>query len=128
MKLYASPGGGASIIMTETSQCSQRPMKGALNGLLLAHNRDNGRMPSRPISWTTIHKKKRVRDLEEGIVEVSHLRLPWENITLSTFPNAESATKTDKTRSASDPNIFRKNVAATMRPELMISSLETAAK
>lgn len=49
-------------------------------------------------------------------------------MTLSTFPNAERATKTDRTRSAREPNMFRKNVAATIRPELMISSLDTAAK
>lgn len=56
------------------------------------------------------------------------LRLPWENMTLSTFPKAERATKTDNTRSAWIPNMLRKNMAATIRPELMISSLGTAAK
>jgi hypothetical protein len=50
MKLYASPGGGASIVITDTSQCSKRPMNGALKGLLLAQRRDQGRIPSRPIS------------------------------------------------------------------------------
>jgi hypothetical protein len=41
------------MMITETSQCSKRPMKGALRGLLLAQRRENGRMPSRPISCTT---------------------------------------------------------------------------
>ena len=50
MKLYASPGGGASMMMTETSQCSNRPINGALRGLLLAQSLENGRMPSRPTS------------------------------------------------------------------------------
>jgi hypothetical protein len=49
-------------------------------------------------------------------------------MTLRTLPNAESATKTDNTRSARVPNMFRKKVAATMRPELMMSALGTAAK
>lgn len=50
MKLYASPGGGANMMMTETTQCSKRPAKGALKGLLLAKNPENGRIPSRPSS------------------------------------------------------------------------------
>ena len=41
-------------MMTETSQCSKRPIKGAFSGLLLAHSLENGRIPSRPISWTTV--------------------------------------------------------------------------
>jgi hypothetical protein len=49
-------------------------------------------------------------------------------MTLSTFPNADKATKTDKTRSAREPNIFLKNEAAKIRPEVMISSFGTAAK
>ena len=49
-KLYASPGGGASMMITETSQCSKRPTKGALRGLLEARRREKGKMPSRPIS------------------------------------------------------------------------------
>jgi len=40
MKLYASPGGGASMMITETSQCSNRPARGALNGRLLAKKRE----------------------------------------------------------------------------------------
>lgn len=54
MKLYASPGGGASMMMTETSQCSKRPIKGAFNGLFEARIFPQGIIPSRPISWTTI--------------------------------------------------------------------------
>jgi hypothetical protein len=54
MKLYASPGGGANMITTDTTQCSKRPMNGVLKGLLLAQSRENGRIPSRPISCTTI--------------------------------------------------------------------------
>jgi hypothetical protein len=50
IKLYASPGGGASMMITDTSQCSNRPMNGALRGLLLAHNFEKGRIPSRPTS------------------------------------------------------------------------------
>jgi hypothetical protein len=41
-------------MITETSQCLKRPASGALNGLLLAQKRENGRIPSRPSSWTTI--------------------------------------------------------------------------
>jgi hypothetical protein len=37
-------------MMTETHQCSNRPMNGAFSGLLLAHSFENGKMPSRPIS------------------------------------------------------------------------------
>lgn len=107
MKLYASPGGGASITTTETNQCSKRPARGALNGLLEAQRRENGRMPSRPISCTN---------------------RPWENITLSTLPKADRATKTERARSALTPNILRKKTAATIRPELTISALGTAAK
>jgi hypothetical protein len=40
MKLYASPGGGASMMITDTSQCSNRPASGALNGRLLAKKRE----------------------------------------------------------------------------------------
>ena len=50
MKLYASPGGGANMMITETTQCSNRPAKGALKGLLLAKKPENGRIPSRPSS------------------------------------------------------------------------------
>lgn len=53
IKLYASPGGGANMIITETSQCSKRPAKGVLKGLLEAQSLEKGRIPSRPISWTT---------------------------------------------------------------------------
>lgn len=53
---------------------------------------------------------------------------PCEKITLSTFPYAESATKTDSALSALTPNIFLKKVAATILPELIISSFDTAAK
>lgn len=67
------------MVMTETSQCSKRPAKGALNGLLLAKNREKGRIPSRPISCT---------------------RRPWEKMTDKTLPKADKATKTDKARSA----------------------------
>ncbi len=49
-------------------------------------------------------------------------------MTLSTFPNAERATKTERTRSALFPNMFLKKVAATIRPERTISALGTAAK
>lgn len=49
-------------------------------------------------------------------------------MTLRTFPNAERATNTDNTRSARDPNMFLKNEAANIRPEVMISSFGTAAK
>lgn len=42
------------MMMIETTQCSNRPAKGALNGLLLAQNLENGKMPSRPSSCTTI--------------------------------------------------------------------------
>lgn len=60
--------------------------------------------------------------------EKSNIHRPWEKITLNTFPKAESATKTERARSALLPNIFRKKVAATIRPELMMSALGTAAK
>ena len=53
---------------------------------------------------------------------------PCEKITLRTFPNAERATKTERARSALDPKTLRKKLAATMRPEVRISSLGTAAK
>jgi hypothetical protein len=49
-------------------------------------------------------------------------------MTLKTFPNADSATKTERTRSALGPKIFLKNDAARIRPELTISSFGTAAK
>lgn len=52
-KLYASPGGGASIMMIETTQCSNRPAAGEWNGLLLAQSLEKGKTPSRPSSWTT---------------------------------------------------------------------------
>lgn len=61
-------------------------------------------------------------------VKWDYLLLPWENMTLRTFPNAERATKTDSTRSARGPNIFLKNEPARIRPEVMISSFGTAAK
>lgn len=38
------------MMTTETTQCSKRPASGALKGLLLAQNRENGRIPSRPNS------------------------------------------------------------------------------
>jgi len=41
------------MMMTETSQCSNKPMNGALRGLLLAQRREKGSIPSRPISCTT---------------------------------------------------------------------------
>jgi hypothetical protein len=107
MKLNASPGGGASIIITDTHQCSNNPINGALRGLFEAHNREKGRMPSRPISWT---------------------RRPWEKITERTFPKADRATKTERARSALAPNMLRKKEAARIRPEEMISALGTAAK
>lgn len=40
-------------MITDTSQCSKRPMNGVLKGLLLAQSRENGKIPSRPISCTT---------------------------------------------------------------------------
>ena len=49
-------------------------------------------------------------------------------MTLRTLPKADNATKTDSARSALFPKTLRKNDAARMRPEEMISSLETAAK
>lgn len=61
-------------------------------------------------------------------MKAQNLRRPCEKITLSTFPNAESATKTDRALSALVPNMFRKNSAATIRPELMMTSFGTAAK
>jgi hypothetical protein len=94
-------------MITLTSQCSNSPMNGALKGLLDAHSLLKGRIPSRPISWT---------------------RRPWEKITERTFPNAERATKTERTRSAREPKMLRKNEAARMRPEETISSFGTAAK
>ena len=41
------------MMITDTTQCSNNPAKGALNGLLLAQNREKGRIPSRPNSCTT---------------------------------------------------------------------------
>ena len=43
--------------MTETAQCSKSPARGALKGLLLAQNRENGNTPSRPSSCTTMGSK-----------------------------------------------------------------------
>jgi len=123
-------------MITETSQCSKRPMKGALRGLLLAQRRENGRIPSRPISCTTgyvvccqylypcVERKFR----GEGGGGVKDIHRPLEKITLNTFPKAESATKTERTLSARTPNILRKKVAATICLELMISAFGTAAK
>lgn len=95
------------MMITLTTQCSNRPARGALKGLLLAQKDENGKMPSRPSSCTS---------------------LPWEKMTLSTLPNADKATKTDSARSAFPPKTFRKYDAAKMRPEERISSLGTAAK
>lgn len=116
------------MIMTDTSQCSKRPMNGAFNGLLLAQRRDHGMIPSRPISCTTIDS--RLVQLHPCYILkfLVDLHLPCANITLSTLPKAERATKTERTRSARDPNMLRKNDAARIRPELTISSLGTAAK
>jgi hypothetical protein len=50
------------MMMTETSQCSNKPMNGALRGLLLAHSLENGSMPSLPISWTTVGCQHRISD------------------------------------------------------------------
>lgn len=107
MKLYASPGGGASMIITLTTQCSKSPARGELKGLFDAHMRENGRIPSLPNSWT-------IR--------------PCEKMTLRTFPNALRATNTDNARSARGPNIFLKKEAARIRPDEAISALGTAAK
>lgn len=107
IKLYASPGGGASTVMMQITQCQPRPGKGALKGRLLAQNLENGRMPSLPSSCT---------------------RRPCEKMTLSTFPRAESATKTDSARSAVAPNTLRNSEAATRRLAASISSFGTAAK
>lgn len=95
------------MIITETTQCSKRPAAGDLKGLLLAQNLEKGRTPSRPSSCT-------IR--------------PCEKITERTFPNADKATKTDMTRSAREPNMFPKNVAATMLPDARNWSFGTAAK
>lgn len=50
-KLYASPGGGASMTTSETAHWSERPAKGDWNGLLEAQSLLNGSTPSRPSSW-----------------------------------------------------------------------------
>lgn len=52
---------------------------------------------------------------------------PCENITLSTLPNADSATKTLRALSAVPPKTFLKNDAARIRPDDRISSFGTAA-
>jgi hypothetical protein len=49
-------------------------------------------------------------------------------MTLSTFLNADSATKTDNARSAFAPNTLRKKEAARMRPDEAISAFGTAGK
>lgn len=49
-------------------------------------------------------------------------------MTERTFPNADKATKTESTFSALGPNMLRKNEAAKIRPELIISAFGTAAK
>jgi hypothetical protein len=95
------------MIMTDTSQCSKRPASGALNGRLLAQKPEKGRIPSRPSSCTM---------------------RPCEKITLSTFPNADNATNTDKALSAFVPRTLRNRDAATRRLDEMISSAGTAAK
>lgn len=68
-----------------------------------------------------------VLDTTPGATSLNILR-PWEKITDNTFPKADNATKTDITFSARAPNIFPKNLAATVWPEESISSLDTAAK
>jgi hypothetical protein len=61
------------MMMTDTHQCSKRPINGAFNGLLLAHNLENGIIPSRPISCTTVGQVS--AGFEEG-TDVMFLRLP----------------------------------------------------
>ena len=54
IKRYASPGGTSSTSVLVISHCSNRPPKGALNGLLLAKKDEKGSTPSLPSSWTTV--------------------------------------------------------------------------
>jgi hypothetical protein len=46
------------MMMTETTQCSNSPAAGELNGRLLAKNLEKGRTPSRPSSWTTMYGQR----------------------------------------------------------------------
>ena len=41
------------MMIIDTTQCSNRPAAGELNGRLLAQILEKGRTPSRPNSWTT---------------------------------------------------------------------------
>lgn len=42
------------MMIIDTTQCSNRPAAGELNGRLLAQILEKGRTPSRPNSWTTV--------------------------------------------------------------------------
>lgn len=50
MKRYASPAGTATTRKAVTRNWVNKPAIGASNGLLLAKNSENGRMPSFPSS------------------------------------------------------------------------------
>lgn len=66
-KLNASPGGGVAAMIELMAHCQKSPENGALNGLLLANHSEQGRIPSRPSSWTT--KKA---DSEIGVADMFH--------------------------------------------------------
>ena len=69
-KRYASPGGGSKIDIELTIHWTNNPAIGVLNGQSLAKNDDNGRIPSRPSSWTI---------------------LPWMNKETKLDPQADNA-------------------------------------
>jgi len=70
MRRYASPGGGSKIYNELTTHWTNNPAIGVRNGQSLAKNDDQGRIPSRPSSWTT---------------------LPWVNTAAKLFPQADNA-------------------------------------